>query len=294
MDDDSTPPSELALGTEPEKVARHAPKFLIEVEFLDLGPPPKAKGAEDDDEEDEDEQPSLKKKKKKKMKVGEAFAFRGFGGEVVPLVEPQGGEVAPKRLLLEGQVDEYLRALLEAMEQTLRARLDASVARFPTTSKLEWLMAKQPYLRAPGEEEAKPGAKDPKPLEPVSIPVDPDAVSIYVATLYNTRGLTDAMAAFETGTSGAFKTLADAHGFDVSELCTLVRANLSPLDRVRVGNELVLDTYHRDACVALVQRSQVCGHVKPRRPDPHSCHAAVAQNKRFARPLLKEASRSSV
>jgi hypothetical protein len=57
--------------------------------------------------------------------------------------------------------------------------------------------------------------------------------------MYHARSLVEAMSNFKKGTLGAVRTLAEQHKFDLGELCALIRANLSPLDRARVGNAVV-------------------------------------------------------
>lgn len=112
-------------------MSRHLPKIFVETESLDLAPLQEGDGVdkEDDDDDDADDGNKKKKKKKKLVVLGSAAAFTGFGGEVVPFSTLAAGSLVTKPLTVAGSVETYLAAILAAMEQTLRLRLDASVIR---------------------------------------------------------------------------------------------------------------------------------------------------------------------
>lgn len=47
------------------------------------------------------------------------------------------------------------------------------------------------------------------------------------------------------------------HAFDLGEFVKLIRANLSALDRIRVGNELVIDLFWRDAFALIAKHKLI-------------------------------------
>ncbi len=235
-----------------------------------------------DDLDDEllDEQ-QLEAKQARALVLAEAAAWYGFGGEIVPFLGFGGAKSdvhskTPQPLDLMGPVEEYLNIILMAQEATLRRRLTQSAARYPSVTKLEWLMATQTIIgygvgrdgrptdgtagkQAEGGKEGgksgggsgaggASGADNASAATSASslVPVDPFQVSMFVAALFNTRGAEVAMRSYASGEESAFEKAETQHAHDVSELAKLIRSNLSPLHRRRVGAVMVSDLHHRD------------------------------------------------
>ena len=139
----------LAKGSEPIKALKHLPKILLETYHLHLVPHGSLgiRSATEDLDDDLLDEEQLAARKAKALVMADAVAFYGFGGEIVPFLgygpAADTRSSTPTPLEMVGPIEQWMQVVLEAQEATLRRRLDQSVARYPSLTKLEWLMHTQ-------------------------------------------------------------------------------------------------------------------------------------------------------
>ena len=153
--------------------------------------------------------------------------------QAVTFVTSIGKEVVafnPPVMLL-GKAESYLHALLEAQRLTLAKCLSASVLRYPTVRRTEWMMAKT----AKGET------------------LDPAQIILLTAQIDYVRQVERAMNLVLNGDPRALEKYFDLTKLQLADLIALTQMALSKGDRQRIMCMITLDTHNRDVLEVLLK-----------------------------------------
>ena len=146
-------------------------------------------------------------------------ARRWISGVGVEVTKFKGGGVR-----LEGRVEIYFQVLLDSMIETLSLVLTASVKRYPTQERTQWLLE----------------------LDDDDEPVDAAQVSISVAAVNYVADVESSLDALEAGSEGALEDYSQKHSKQLEDLIKLTITNLNRRDRRRVMTMITMDAHGRD------------------------------------------------
>ncbi len=135
---------------------------------------------------------------------------------------------------LDGRVEAYLLVVLDNQRNTVKANLKASLERYPTQERVDWLLAR-----------SKTGAQ--------RGPADAAQVAIVIAAVLFAGKVERAFKELEKGKDGAMKELIDAQQRALGDLIRLTRTELSRGDRTRVMALITMDAHARDVVTGLLR-----------------------------------------
>ena len=137
---------------------------------------------------------------------------------------------------LEGKVEIYLQTVLDGQRSALRQALAASLQRYPTQSRVEWIMAKGADGRA----------------------LDPAQLTLLVSGMAYSSAVDEALGKLEGGEAGALRDALTKAESDLSDLVRLTQSSLSKGDRTRVMCLITLDAHGRDIIQKMILEVRVC------------------------------------
>lgn len=189
----------LSNSSQPMKVLLHVDKILLATKQLALEPVPQTKDG------------SL-----------QATAFIAGVGKETVFLDP------PMRII--GKAEIYLLGLLKAQRGALSKCLTASVERYPTQKRLDWLLKKDHNQYT----------------------VDPSQISLLVAQIDFVTQVEKAMGKYAKGVGDAVAKYLEVVKSQLADLITLTQTPLTSADRQRIMCMITLDAHNRDIMTVLL------------------------------------------
>lgn len=135
--------------------------------------------------------------------------------------------------LLDGRVEAYLLVVLENQRSTLKANLKASLERYPTQERVEWLLARRTGTRGGVADAAQ--------------------VAIVIAGVRFAGEVERCFKELEKGKDNAMKDLRDAQLRALGDLIRLTRTDMARGDRTRAMALITMDAHARDVVSGLLR-----------------------------------------
>ena len=187
----------LSNGNTPSKIVRHITKVLLATDTLQL---------KDDGQS------------------------RPLAIQWISCVGKEDVEFEPP-LRLEGKVEIYLQSVLDAQKNTLRARLEGSLKRFPTQGRIDWLMQR----------------------DDDGDPMDPAQITLLVSGARYVSEVEDTFKKIEGGDKDAMKKMYEHQVGQLNDLIRLTQGKLEKNERQRVMCMITLDAHGRDVIDKLIR-----------------------------------------
>ena len=138
-------------------------------------------------------------------------------------------------VMLTGKAETYLHALLDAQRITLAKCLAASINRYPSVRRTDWVMAKSPK----GET------------------LDPAQIILLAAQVDFVRQIERSLNLVQNGDQRALQKYLELSKLQLADLITLTQTPLSREDRQRVMCMITLDTHNRDITEQLINEKVI-------------------------------------
>ena len=187
----------LSNGSHPPKIMGHVSKVFLAVDTFNL-----------------------------KETQGKSFSVEGWtscvGVEDVLLEKP---------LPLKGKVENYFQDILDAQRESLRVKCDHSLNRFPSQSRIDWIMQTR---------------------DKSETPLDPSQIMLLVAGTFYVREVEESFKKLECGDSEAMKHEVAHIKENLADLIRLTRKPLQKNVRQRIMNLITMDAHSRDVVERLI------------------------------------------